>query len=463
VTQRLPQLGPVRHVRTDTLDVGYIEEGPPDGAVVLLLHGYPYDVHSYVDVIPLLVEAGRRVLVPYLRGHRPTRFLSDVEPRSGQQAALGTDVVELMDALHIRRAVLAGHDWGGRAGCVAAALWPDRCAGLVSVNGYLIQDISAANTPLRPDLEAGFWYFYYFLTERGRAGLTANRRDIAKVLWTRNSPDWQFDDATLDRAAAAFDNPDYVDVVLHSYRLRLGAAPGAGMYERVEKELATQPVISVPAVTLDGTADGNFPRHRRHSVRPPLHRTPQPHHAPNHTAPQERATMTADQQTTTAPPVDELAGKLKRTEIQHRPSSIPGREIVQVLTEILAGVESGWHTHPGEEVGYIVAGTVTMMIRDQPTLTLHAGDGFLIPPRIPHNARDIGPETGRRLSTYIVEVGQWPASPGELAQRRRADARPSKGAGHPYVEMKLRPTSRGPWPNAARRWEVAWEMAARVA
>ena len=255
----LPRLGPLRSVRTDGLEVAYYEAGPGDGEVVLLLHGFPYDIHTYVDVIPRLAEAGHRVVVPYLRGHGPTRFLDAAAPRSGQQAAIGVDVVALMDALAIPRAILAGHDWGGRAACVAAALWPERCAGLVSVNSYLIQDISAAMTPIRPDLEAGLWYFYYFLTERGRAGLTTSRREIAKVIWTRNSPRWPFDDATLGRAAEAFDNPDYVDVVIHSYRHRLGLAPGYPPYDEAERALAAQPAITVPAVTLDGLADGNFP------------------------------------------------------------------------------------------------------------------------------------------------------------------------------------------------------------
>jgi pimeloyl-ACP methyl ester carboxylesterase len=259
MSDALPRLGPVQTVRTELLEVGYVEAGPPDGEVVLLLHGFPYDVHSYVDVLPRLAGAGQRVIVPYLRGHGPTRFLDAATPRSGQQAALGADVIALLDALGIERAVLAGYDWGGRAACVAAALWPERCAGLVSVNGYLIQDISTAMRPLRPELEAGFWYFFYFLTERGRAGLAADPRGVARVIWTRNSPKWQFDDATLDRAAAAFANPDYVDVVLHSYRHRLGQAPGHPPYEELEERLAAQPPIPVPAITLDGTADGNFP------------------------------------------------------------------------------------------------------------------------------------------------------------------------------------------------------------
>lgn len=259
VTGVLPRLEPLQYVRTDALEVAYFESGPGDGEVALLLHGFPYDIHSYVDVIPLLVEAGYRVIVPYLRGHGPTRFLDSTVPRSGQQASIGTDVVALMDALDIPRAIFAGYDWGGRAACIAAALWPERCAGIVSVNSYLIQDISSAMTPIRPDLEAGFWYFYYFLTERGRVGLAANRREIAKVIWTRNSPNWQFDEATLERAAVAFDNPDYVDVVLHSYRHRLGFAPGYPPYDQIEKKLIAQPTITVPAVTLDGLADGNFP------------------------------------------------------------------------------------------------------------------------------------------------------------------------------------------------------------
>jgi pimeloyl-ACP methyl ester carboxylesterase len=209
----LARLEPVRCVRTGELEVGYFEAGPDDGEAVLLLHGFPYDIHSYVDVIPLLAAAGRRVIVPYLRGHGPTRFVDAAAPRSGQQAAIGAGVISLLDALGIRRAIFAGYDWGGRAACVAAALWPERCTGVVSVNGYLIQDIRTAMTPIQPDREAGLWYFFYFLTERGRAGLTANRREIAKVIWTRNSPAWTFDDATLERAVVAFDNPDYVDVV----------------------------------------------------------------------------------------------------------------------------------------------------------------------------------------------------------------------------------------------------------
>ncbi len=285
----LPRLEPLRSVDTDMLKVAYFDAGPSDGKVVLLLHGFPYDIHSYIDVIPQLIEAGYRVIVPYLRGHGGTRFLEGTTPRSGQQAALGSDVIALLNALSISRAIFAGYDWGGRAACVAAALWPERCTGIVSVNSYLIQDISKAMMPIQPDLEAGFWYFYYFLTERGRAGLTANRRDIAKIIWMRNSPDWHFDDATLERAAAAFDNPDYVEVVLHSYRHRLGYALGSPLYDQVEKKLAEQPAITVPAVTLDGLADGNFPAtdgsaSARHFTGPRMHHQVQ---GAGHNLPQE--------------------------------------------------------------------------------------------------------------------------------------------------------------------------------
>lgn len=250
---------PLKHARTDLLDIAYAENGPARGPAVLLLHGFPYDVHSYVDVAPRLGALGFRTIVPYLRGHGPTRFLDDATPRSGQQAAIASDVVGLLDALAIDRAVLAGYDWGGRAACIVSAMLPERVTGLVSVNGYQIQDLAAAARPIRPDLEAGFWYFFYFLTERGRAGLTAHRREIAEVIWRRNSPAWAFDDATLDRTAAAFENPDYVEVVLHSYRHRLGHAPGAAEYAAIEQILAQQPSISVPTVTLAGLADGNFP------------------------------------------------------------------------------------------------------------------------------------------------------------------------------------------------------------
>jgi pimeloyl-ACP methyl ester carboxylesterase len=252
-------MGPIRQVHADVLDIGYYEAGPSDGRVVLLLHGYPYDIHSYAEVASMLAAQGCRVIVPYLRGHGSTRFLDAATPRAGQQGAIGADVIALMDALRIPTAVLAGFDWGGRAACVAAALWPERCKGLVSVNSYLIQDIAHAMTPIPAKIESGLWYQYYFQTERGRAGLAADRRGVARVIWTRNSPSWRFDEATFERTAAAFDNPDYVDVVIHSYRHRLGLAPGYPPYEEIERKLTAQPAITVPAITLDGEADGNYP------------------------------------------------------------------------------------------------------------------------------------------------------------------------------------------------------------
>jgi pimeloyl-ACP methyl ester carboxylesterase len=252
-------LGPIRQRVAGALDVGFHDIGPAGGPPVMLLHGWPYDVHSFVEVAPALAARGCRVIVPHLRGHGTTRFLDRDTPRSGQQAAIGADVVALLDALKLQRAVLAGFDWGGRAACVAAALWPERCAGLVSVNSYLIQDIAKAALPAPARVEAAFWYQFYFLTERGRAGLAANRRDIARIMWARNSPGWHFDDDTFDRSAAAFDNPDYVDVVIHSYRHRLGHAAGFPPYDDLERRLAAQPAITVPTITLDGDADGVVP------------------------------------------------------------------------------------------------------------------------------------------------------------------------------------------------------------
>ena len=258
-TQPDRRLEPIKQVKAGLLDVGYYEVGASDGTAVMLMHGWPYDIHSYVDVAPALADRGCRVIVPHLRGHGTTRFIDSSTPRSGQQASIGVDLIAMMDALQIKRAVVAGYDWGGRAACVAAALWPERCIGLVSVNGYLIQDISKANLPIAAKNEAAFWYQFYFLTERGRAGLTANRRDIARIMWQRNSPKWHFDDATFERSAAAFDNPDYVDVVIHSYRHRLGYADGYPAYADIEKRLAAQPPITVPTITLDGDADGVVP------------------------------------------------------------------------------------------------------------------------------------------------------------------------------------------------------------
>ena len=250
---------PIKQIKAGVLDIGYYEAGPSDGPPVLLLHGFPYSIDSYVEVAPMLAARGCRVIVPYLRGHGSTRFLDSGTPRSGQQGAIGVDMIALMDALKLDRAVLAGYDWGGRAACVAAALWPERCTGLVSVNSYLIQDIAKAGLPIPPSIESGLWYQYYFQTERGRAGLTANRREIARTLWIRNSPNWHFDEATLNRHASAFDNPDYVDVVIHSYRHRLGLADGYSPYVDVERRLAALPAITVPTITIDGKADGVVP------------------------------------------------------------------------------------------------------------------------------------------------------------------------------------------------------------
>jgi pimeloyl-ACP methyl ester carboxylesterase len=255
----LRRLEPVRSVDAGVLNIAYYEEGPADGPAVVLLHGFPYDIHSYVDVAPALAAKGCRAIVPYLRGYGPTRFLDSITPRSGEQAAVGADLIALIDALGIKRAVFAGYDWGGRAACVGAALWPDRCAGLVTVNGYLIQDIANAMTPAKPMREVAYWYQYYFQIERGRAGLAANRREIARILWRQWSPNWHFDDATFERTASAFDNPDYVDVVIHSYRHRYGLADGDPRYTELERRLAAQPVITVPAITLDGDADGVAP------------------------------------------------------------------------------------------------------------------------------------------------------------------------------------------------------------
>jgi pimeloyl-ACP methyl ester carboxylesterase len=261
-TARAPsskRLEPLRHVDAGVLNIAYYEEGPADGPAAILLHGFPYDIHSYVDVAPLLAARGFRVIIPYLRGFGATRFRDQATLRSGEQAALGADVIALLDALGIKRAVFAGHNWGGRAACVAAVLWPDRCAGLVTVNSYLIQDFSRAMVPIGPEYEAALWYEYYFQIERGRAGLAANRREIARILWEEWSPDWDFDDATFDRTAAAHDNPDYVDIVIHSYRHRFGQAAGDPQYAELQQRLTALPPITVPVVTLDGDADGVLP------------------------------------------------------------------------------------------------------------------------------------------------------------------------------------------------------------
>jgi pimeloyl-ACP methyl ester carboxylesterase len=246
-------------VNAGVLNIAYYEGGPSDGPVVFLMHGFPYDVHSYVDVAPILAARGCRVIVPYLQGYGPTRFLETDTPRSGEQAALGADLKALADALDISKAVFAGYDWGGRAACVCAALWPERCNGLVSLNGYNIQDIANSGTPAKAEDEVALWYQWYFQIERGRAGLAANRRSITKILWQQWSPNWRFDEATLGRTAIAHQNSDYVDVVIHSYRHRYGLVDGDPQYRDIQDKLAKQPVISVPAITLDGDADGVIP------------------------------------------------------------------------------------------------------------------------------------------------------------------------------------------------------------
>jgi pimeloyl-ACP methyl ester carboxylesterase len=253
------RLEPLRHVDAGVLDIAYYEAGPADGPVVMLLHGFPYDIHSFVDVAPMLAAQGCRAIVPYLRGYGSTRFRDSATPRSGEQAAVGGDLMALMDALGVQRAVFAGYDWGGRAACIGAALWPERCTGLVSVNSYLIQNILRSMVPAKPEHEVALWYQYYFQIERGRAGLAANRREIARILWQQWSPNWRFDDANFERTAAAHDNPDYVDVVIHSYRHRYGLADGDPRYADIQRRLAALPAIAVPAITLDGAADGVIP------------------------------------------------------------------------------------------------------------------------------------------------------------------------------------------------------------
>jgi len=238
------------------LDIAWHGCGPSAGPPVFLMHGFPYDIHAYAEVAPRLAQAGCRVIVPYLRGFGPTRFLRRDTPRSGEQAALGADLLALMDALEIPRAVLAGYDWGGRAACVVAALWPGRCAGLVSYNNYNIQDIARGMEPDTPENEHRLWYQYYLHSERGRAGLAKDRRAFARLLWRLWSPTWQFDEAAFARSAAAFDNEDFVDVVVHSYRHRFGLVAGDPAYAEIERRLAAQPVIAVPTITFDGTDDG---------------------------------------------------------------------------------------------------------------------------------------------------------------------------------------------------------------
>ncbi len=256
-------------VRTATLEIAYREAGPPDGKPVILLHGWPSDPHDWDGVAPPLAEAGCRVLMPWLRGCGPTRFLDPATPRSGQQAALGADLRDFMDALDIGQAILGGYDWGGRAACVVAALWPERVRGLVSITGYNIQNIPASGQPAPAVTELRYWYQWYFQTERGRAGLRANRRELAHLLWRLWSPNWQFDDATFGQTAASFDNADFVEVTIQSYRHRYANAPGDPALEDLEARLAAQPAIGVPTIALHGEADAVTPpdgseQHARH-------------------------------------------------------------------------------------------------------------------------------------------------------------------------------------------------------
>ena len=255
----MERMEPLRRIEAGVLEVAYHESGPADGPPVLLMHGFPYDIHTYAEVAPLLAAKGCRTIVPYMRGYGGTRFLSADTPRSGEQAAFGADLLALLDALKIERAVLAGYDWGGRAACVVAALWPERCAGLVSLNSYNIQNIAKAMEPDTPENEHSLWYQYYFHSERGRAGLQKDRKAIAKLLWKLWSPTWRFDDATFERSAAAFDHPDFVEVVIHSYRHRYGLVAGDPAYADIDRQLAAQPVIRVPAITFDGIDDGVRP------------------------------------------------------------------------------------------------------------------------------------------------------------------------------------------------------------
>jgi len=246
----------LRQINAGSLNVGYAEAGPTDGPPVILLHGWPYDIHSYVDVTPALASAGYHVIVPYLRGYGTTRFLSSATVRNGQQSILGVDVIALMDALKIEKATIGGFDWGARTANIIAALWPERCKAMVSVSGYLIGNQQAGKMPLPPEAELQWWYQYYFATQRGRDGYDKYRREFSKLIWKLASPQWAFDDATFERSAASFDNPDHVSIVIHNYRWRLGLAEGEPQYDELEKRLAQAPTIAVPTITLEGDANG---------------------------------------------------------------------------------------------------------------------------------------------------------------------------------------------------------------
>jgi len=248
--------GPLKQVDAGALNIGYAEAGPANGPAVLLVHGWPYDIHAFVDVAPLLAARGFRVIIPHLRGYGTTRFLRRETPRNGQQAVIAVDMIALMDALRIERAIVAGFDWGARTVNIMAALWPERCKAMVSVSGYLIGSQAANRAPLPPAAELAWWYQYYFATERGRLGYERNRRDFARLIWRTASPRWDFDDATFERSAAAFDNPDHVAIVIHNYRWRLGIAEGEAAYDAMEARLAAGPVIAVPTITLEGDANG---------------------------------------------------------------------------------------------------------------------------------------------------------------------------------------------------------------
>jgi pimeloyl-ACP methyl ester carboxylesterase len=262
--KKIPSIKPATHTLFDSLkqidagvlNIGYAEDGPTDGPVVVLLHGWPYDIYSFVEAAPLLAAEGYRVIVPYVRGYGTTSFLSDGTFRNGQPSAVAEDTIALMDALKIEKATLAGFDWGARTGCIIAALWPERCKALVSVSGYLIGSQASGRNPLPPTAEYQWWYQFYFATERGRAGYDKNRHDFAKLIWQLASPEWHFDDDTFDRTAASFNNPDHVNIVIHNYRWRLGLADGERQYDDIEKRLAEGPVITVPTITLEGDANG---------------------------------------------------------------------------------------------------------------------------------------------------------------------------------------------------------------
>jgi pimeloyl-ACP methyl ester carboxylesterase len=246
----------LKQIDAGGLSVGYAEAGPADGPAVVLLHGWPYDIHSYVDVAPLLAASGYRVIVTHLRGHGTTRFLSDDAFRNAQQSAVALDVVDLMDALRVRKAIVAGYDWGARTADIVAALWPERCKGLVSVSGYLVTNIEANRRPLPPEAELGWWYQYYFATERGRLGYEQNRKAFAKLIWKNSSPKWDFDDETFARTAASLDNPDHVAIVIHNYRWRMGLAPGEARYDDLERRLGETTTVGVPTITIGSDFDG---------------------------------------------------------------------------------------------------------------------------------------------------------------------------------------------------------------